>query len=146
MRLLILCLLLAACVLPASADDYALPANEKLAWNYANELFMLTRAYGVVAEKTPEELEALTPRAMDLLERLNGDIAYWRKEMTVEDILMDIPALADGLKQRLSEIEAAVSRTVACLLEKDFTTGAAFLPSLYRKCEEVARYFHEYNY
>ncbi|HUT98370.1 MAG TPA: hypothetical protein VM054_04760 [bacterium] len=146
-RLLTIALLVAALsTVAAEADDYELPANESVLWGYANELFDLTRAYGIVAEKTDEEILALFPRTKDLLERLNADLSFWIADLTDRGILDTPGDVNAALKNLIYDIFDKVSTTIAVFLDGQYERGAYFIASLRRNCESLTEYFHYLGY
>jgi len=146
-RLLTIALLLAALsATAAEAEEYELPPNESALWGYANELFDLTRAYGIVAEKTEEEILALFPQTKDLLERLNGDLSFWIADLTDCGILDTPGAVNEALKSLIYDIFNKVSTTIAVFLDGQYERGAYFIASLRRNCESLTEYFHYLGY
>jgi hypothetical protein len=149
MHIRFLALVLLAVLAPASAaeaEGYVLPPNETALWGYANELFDLTRAYGIVAEKTDDEILALFPKTKDLLERLNGDLAFWIADLTDRGIL-DLPGdINEALKNMIYDIYDKVSTTLAVFLDGQYERGAYFIASLRRNCESLTEYFHYMGY
>jgi len=138
-----------AALLPAVAAEapgYELPANESVLWGYANELFDLTRAYGIVAEKTDEEILALFPRTKDLLERLNADLSFWIKDLTDRGILDTPGDVNEALNSLIHDIFNKVSTTIAVFLDGQYERGAYFIASLRRNCESLTEYFHYLGY
>jgi hypothetical protein len=146
-RLLTMVLLAAALsTAAAEAGEYELPPNESVLWGYANELFDLTRAYGIVTEKTDEEILALFPRTKDLLERLNGDVSFWIADLTDRGIL-DVPGdINAALSSLIHGISQKISTTIAVFLDGQFERGAYFIASLRRNCESLTEYFHYLGY
>jgi hypothetical protein len=140
---------LLAALLPAFAAEaggYELPPNESVLWGYANELFDLTRAYGIVAEKTDEEILALFPQTKDLLERLNADLSFWITDLTDRGIL-DAPGdVNEALNGLIHDIYNKVSTTIAVFLDGQYERGAYFIASLRRNCESLTEYFHNLGY
>jgi len=146
-RLLTIALLLTALsATAAEAEEYELPPNESALWGYANELFDLTRAYGIVAEKTEEEILALFPQTKDLLERLNGDLSFWIADLTDCGILDTPGAVNEALKNLIYDIFNKVSTTIAVFLDGQYERGAYFIASLRRNCESLTEYFHYLGY
>jgi hypothetical protein len=147
LRLLTIALLLAALsATAAEAGEYELPPNEKVLWGYANELFDLTRAYGIVAEKTDEEILALFPQTKDLLERLNGDLSFWIADLTDRGILDSPGDVSEALKNLIYDIFDKVSTTISVFLDGQFERGAYFIASLRHNCESLTEYFHYLGY
>jgi hypothetical protein len=146
-RLLTIALLLAALSTAAAEEgEYELPPNESALWGYANELFDLTRAYGIVAERTDEEILALFPRTKDLLERLNGDLAFWIADLTDRGILDSPGDVNEALKNLIYDIFDKVSTTIAVFLDGQYERGAYFIASLRHNCESLTEYFHYLGY
>ncbi|OGD79159.1 MAG: hypothetical protein A2Y64_08460 [Candidatus Coatesbacteria bacterium RBG_13_66_14] len=147
-RCLIIAILTAA-FLPhtlVAAEDYELPANESALWGYANELFDLTRAYGIVAEKTEEEILALFPRTKELLERLNADLSFWIADLTDRGILGVPGTVNEALDCLIHDIFDKVSTTIAVFLDEQHERGAYFIASLRHNCETLTEYFHYLGY
>ncbi|MCX7022089.1 MAG: hypothetical protein NTW26_07435 [bacterium] len=130
----------------AEAPGYELPPNESVLWGYANELFDLARAYGIVTEKTDEEILALFPQTKDLLERLNGDLSFWIADLTDRGILDTPGDVNEALKSLIYDIYNKVSTTIAVFLDGQFERGAYFIASLRRNCESLTEYFHNLGY
>jgi hypothetical protein len=146
-RLLTTALLVAALsAAAAEAGEYELPPNESALWVYANELFDLTRAYGIVTEKTDEEFLALFPQTKDLLERLNGDLSFWIADLTDRGILDSPGGVSEALKSLIYDIFDNVSITIAVFLDGQFERGAYFIASLRHNCESLTEYFHYLGY
>jgi hypothetical protein len=149
MKIRLLTIVLLIAVLSATAaetGEYELPPNESVLWGYVNELFDLTRAYGVVTEKTDEEILALFPQTKDLLERLNGDLSFWISDLTDHGILGAPGDMNQALGSLINSISDKVSTTIAVFLDGQFERGAYFIASLRRNCETLTEYFHYLGY
>jgi hypothetical protein len=130
----------------AAAEDYELPPNEEALWGYASALFDLTRAYGIVSEKTEEEILELLPETMDLLERFNADLSFWIDDLTDRGVLDQPGSVYEALNHLLHSVQEKVSTTIAVFFDADYERGAYFIAALRRNCESLTEYFHELDY
>lgn len=129
-----------------AAEEYALPANERALWEYASELFYLTRRLGIIEEKTEEEVLEILPEILDLLERFNGDLCFWITDLTERGILDRTGPTYETLDHLLHWVLEKVSTAIAFFLDGQYGKGAGFIVSLRLNCESLTEYFHRLNY
>lgn len=139
--------LLAAALFPAAAttEEYVSP-NERVLWAYAGELFDLTRSFGIVGEKTEEEVLALLPETFELLSRFNADLVFWNRDLSERGILDNPGSFYKTLRLLLESISEKVSTTIAVFLDGQYERGAHFIASLRRNSETLTGYFRELGY
>ncbi len=129
-----------------AVEEYALPANERVLWEYASELFDLTRRLGIVEEKTEEEVLDILPETLNLLERLNGDLCFWIADLTERGILDRSGPTYETLDHLLHWVLEKVSTAIAVFLDGQYRKGADFIVSLRLSAESLTEYFHQLNY
>ncbi|HDR06295.1 MAG TPA: hypothetical protein ENN88_01540, partial [Candidatus Coatesbacteria bacterium] len=115
----------------ATTEEYVSP-NERVLWGYAGELFDLTRSFGIVGEKTEEEILALLPETFELLSRFNADLLFWSRDLTERGILDNPGSFYQSLRLLLQSISDKVSTTIAVFLDGQYERGAYFIASLRR--------------
>lgn len=148
MKTLLITLSLLLTLPVAADDDYAdlIPANERRAWELTQQAFLLTREYGVVAERTEEELAKLTEPTREFILAYLADFSSWLQLLEEGYPLPPGSTLYDSLRIKLNYLLEKANELLAHLELGEYAEVAALLSVLHNTTVSIAETFSYYDY
>jgi hypothetical protein len=123
-----------------------LAPNEKAAWLYSQAAFELTAGYGVVEERTPEELTELAESAEEYAVDFIIDLRRWSEDLgtgaIVDERAADYRAIDHLLGYLLEKVELLLDE----LERQNYEVCAKLLGSLHRLTPSLAEGFGNHDY
>ncbi|MBD3398884.1 MAG: hypothetical protein GF399_00965 [Candidatus Coatesbacteria bacterium] len=133
-------------LLAAFSVGAELAPNEKAAWLYSRTAFELTADYGIVEERTPEELTELAESAEELAVDFIIDLRRWFEDLgagvIVDESAADYRAIDHLLGYLLEKVELLLDE----LERENHDACANLLGSLHRLTPSLAEGFGNHDY